>query len=186
MTSVSAPAFGGKEVATVDDSRGQGAVVYHRAAARMPVRSGVASEVFGCLVAEVFHAVTPLDQRHALGGETLQFDRADFGAILVTLAALLRLFVIVELAFDALVGAVEEIDGRPQQVLEVGFEAGNAGVKQKNPAGHGRRGLALSSAQRLELVHILTRRQASSIACHSSQGLLLSSPGHLIGSPLLP
>ena len=92
----------------------------------MPVRSGVACEVFGGLVAEVFHAVTPLNQRHALGSETLQFDRADFGAVLVALAALLRLFVVVEFAFDPLVGAVEEIDGRPQEVLEVGFEAGFA------------------------------------------------------------
>ena len=35
----------------------------------------------------------------------------------------LRLLVVVELAFDAFGGAVEEIDGRPEQVLEVGFEA---------------------------------------------------------------
>ena len=92
----------------------------------MPVRSGMAGEVFGGLVAEVFHAIAAFDQRHALGGETLQFDRADLGAILVALAALLRLLVVVEFAFDPLVGAVEEIDGRPQQVLEVGFEAGFA------------------------------------------------------------
>ena len=97
----------------------------------MPVRSGVAGEVVGCLVAEVFHAVAPLDQRHALGSETLQFDRADFGAILVALAALLRLFVVVEFAFDALVGAVEEIDGRPQEVLEVRFEAGFAQARDE-------------------------------------------------------
>ena len=84
-----------------------------RTAARVPVRSGLAGEVFGGLVAEEFHAVAPLDQRHALGGETLQFDRADLGAILVALAALLRLLVVVEFAFDPLVGAVEEIDGRP-------------------------------------------------------------------------
>ena len=76
----------------------------------MPVRSGVAREVVGCLVAEIFHAVTPLDQRHALGSETLEFDRADFGAILVALAAPLRLFVVVELAFDALDAAMEQID----------------------------------------------------------------------------
>ena len=97
----------------------------------MPVRSGVASEMFRRLVAEVFHAVAPLDQRHALGGETLQFDRADFGAVLVALAALLRLFVVVEFAFDPLVGAVEEIDGRPQEVLEVGFEAGFAQARDE-------------------------------------------------------
>ena len=36
---------------------------------------------------------------------------------------LLRLLVVVELAFDAVGGAVEEVDGRPEQILEVGFEA---------------------------------------------------------------
>ena len=111
-------ALGGDEVAAVDHGRGQGAVVDQRAAARMPVRSGVANEVFGGLVAEELHGVAALDQGHALGGEALQFDRADFGAILVALAALLRLFVVVEFALDPFVGAVEEIDGRPQQVLE--------------------------------------------------------------------
>ena len=35
----------------------------------------------------------------------------------------LRLLVVVELAFDPVGGAVEEIDGRPEQVFEVGFEA---------------------------------------------------------------
>ncbi len=109
----------------------RGAVVHHRAAARMPVRSGVTCEVVGRLVAEIFHAVAPLDQRHALGSETLQFDRADFGAVLVALAALLRLFVVVEFAFDAFVGAVEEIDGRPQEILEVGFEAGFAQARDE-------------------------------------------------------
>ena len=36
------------------------------------------------------------------------------------------MLVIVELAFDPRIGAVEEIDGRPQQDLEVGFETGVA------------------------------------------------------------
>ena len=106
-------------------------MVHHRAAARMPVRSGMAGEVVGRLVAEVFHAVASLDQRHALGREALQFDRADFGAVLVALAALLRLLVVVEFAFDPLVGAVEEIDGRPQEILEVGFEAGFAQARDE-------------------------------------------------------
>ena len=83
-------------------------------------RGGVRS---GGLVAEEFHDIAAFDQTHALGGETLQLDRADLGAVLVALAALLRLLVVVEFAFDPLVGAVEEIDGRPQEVLKVGFEA---------------------------------------------------------------
>jgi hypothetical protein len=34
----------------------------------------------------------------------------------------LRLFVVVEFALDASDGAVEEIDGRPEEIFEVGFE----------------------------------------------------------------
>ena len=37
--------------------------------------------------------------------------------------AALRLLVVVEFAFDPVGGAVEEIDGRPEQIFEVGFEA---------------------------------------------------------------
>ena len=39
---------------------------------------------------------------------------------------LLRLLVVVELALDPVGRAVEEVDGRPEQVLEVGLEAGVA------------------------------------------------------------
>jgi len=84
----------------------------------------VTLELVGGLVAEELHAVPALDEGLPLGGETLQFDRADLGAILFLLAALLRLLVVVQFALDAADGAVEEIDGRPKQVLEVGFEAG--------------------------------------------------------------
>ena len=80
-------------------------------------------EVLGGLVAKELHAVAALDQRHALGGEALQFDRADLRAVLFLLTAPLRLLVVVEFALDAIYGAVEEVDGRPEQVVEVGFEA---------------------------------------------------------------
>ena len=92
-------------------------MVDHRSAARMPVRSGVVGEMLCRPVAEEFHGVAPFDQGHALGGEALQLDRADLGAILLALTTLLRLLIVVELALDALIGAVEEIDGRPQQIL---------------------------------------------------------------------
>ena len=87
---------------------------------------GVALELVGGLVAEELHAVPALDQRLPFGGEAFEFDRADFGAVLFLLAALLRLLVVVELALDPAGGAVEEIDGRPEQIFEVGFEAGVA------------------------------------------------------------
>src|SRR5271166_4404192 len=75
-------------------------------------------------VAEELHAVPALDERLPLGGETLQFDRADLGAILFLLASPLPLLVVVQFALDAADGAVEEIDSRPKQVFEVGFKAG--------------------------------------------------------------
>src|SRR6266849_6783818 len=46
-------------------------------------------------------------EKKNIGSETLEFDRADFGAILVALAALLLNFVVVQFALDALVGAVD-------------------------------------------------------------------------------
>ena len=61
---------------------------------------GVALELVGGLVAEEFHAVSALDQRLAFGGEAFEFDRADLGAVLFLLAALLRLLVVIELALD--------------------------------------------------------------------------------------
>ena len=58
-----------------------------------------------------------------LGDEAFQFDGADLRAVLFLLAALLRDLVVVKLAVDAVGGAVEEIGGRPEQALEVGFES---------------------------------------------------------------
>ena len=84
------------------------------------------AELFGGLVAEEFHAVPALDEGLSLRREALQFDRADFRAVLFLLAAPLRLLVVVEFPLDPADGAVEGVDGRPEQVLEVGFEAGVA------------------------------------------------------------
>ena len=74
----------------------------------------MALELLGSLVAEEFQAVPALDQRLPLGGEALQLDRADFRAVLVPLAAPLRLLVVVQLALDPADGAVEEVDCRPE------------------------------------------------------------------------
>ena len=84
--------------------------------------------MFGGLVAEELHAVPALDAAEvcpsAVGA--LQFDRADLRAILFALRSPLRLLVVVEFPLDAADGAVEGVDSRPEQVLEVGFEAGVA------------------------------------------------------------
>ena len=71
-------------------------------------------------------------RRDALGGQGLELDRADLGAVLLALRSLLRLLVAVELAVDARGHAVEEVGRRPEQVLEVGLEAG---VRQRGDDG---------------------------------------------------
>src|SRR3546814_7390320 len=54
----------------------------------------------------------------------LKFDRADLAAVLFALKPALELLIIVELPLDAFAGAVEDIDDIPQQVLEIGLDAG--------------------------------------------------------------
>ncbi len=82
----------------------------------------MALELVGGQVAEELHAVAAFDQRDPLSDEALQLDRADFRAVLFLLAALLRNLVVVDLAYDAVGGAVKQVDRRPQQVFEIGFE----------------------------------------------------------------
>jgi hypothetical protein len=84
----------------------------------------VTLELVGREVAKEFHAISAFAERETFGHEAFQFDRADLRAVLFLLAALLRVLVAVEIALHAVGSAVEEIDGRPQQVLEVGLEAG--------------------------------------------------------------
>jgi hypothetical protein len=92
----------------------------------------VALELVGGLVAKELHAVPALDERLPLCRHALEFDRADFRTVLFLLAAALRLLVVVEFAFDPASGAVEDVDGRPEQIFEVGFEAG---VRQRYDEG---------------------------------------------------
>ena len=81
-------------------------------------------EQLGGVVAHEFEGVAPLDQAEALGDQAFELDRLDFGAVLLGLAAALRLFVAVEFAFDAVDLAVEQVDERPQEIGEIVFEAG--------------------------------------------------------------
>jgi hypothetical protein len=56
-----------------------------------------------------------------LGGEALEF-----GAVLFLLRALLLVFASVGFPRYAVRGAVEQVHGRPQEIVEVGFETGFA------------------------------------------------------------
>ena len=113
---------GGDEFPAVDDRGGQRPVIDHRSGAWAPGGAGRDVVEFGGVVAHEFEGVAAFDQREALGDQALEFDRLDLGAVLFGLAAALRLLVGVELAFDAVELAVEEIDERPQEVGEIVFE----------------------------------------------------------------
>src|SRR5712671_720648 len=77
----------------------------------------------GGVIAEELHGLAALDEGEALCEQAFELDRADFRAVLLLLAALLGALVVVEFALDAAGGAMEQVDGRPQQVVEIRFEA---------------------------------------------------------------
>jgi hypothetical protein len=82
----------------------------------------VVLELVGGLVAEELHAAAALDDGQALGDEAFQFDRADFRAVRFLLAALLGDLVVVKLAVRPIGSAVKDVDGRPEEIPQVGFE----------------------------------------------------------------
>ena len=56
--------------------------------------------------------------------QAFELDGLDLGAILFALQVFLRLLIVVELALDPVDGAVEHVDGRPEEIFEVVIEAG--------------------------------------------------------------
>ena len=139
-------ALGGEIIAAVDHRRGQRPVVDLGSRSRSPEGTGVAFVVEGGLVAKELHRVAALDGALPFAGEPLEFDGADFRAVLFLLPALLRLLVGVEVTFDPVDGAVEEIDRGPEEVVEVGLEARvrqrrNEGVKNVGDRAGGERGV---------------------------------------------
>ena len=84
----------------------------------------MALEVFCGLIAHQLEGIAALDHSLPFGGEAFEFYRLHLRAILFALAAALRLLIVVEFAFDPVGGAMEEVDGRPKEAIEVGFEAG--------------------------------------------------------------
>ena len=80
-------------------------------------------ELVGGLVAHQLEGVAAFDQRLTFRRQAFQLDGLDLAPILFPLRALLRQLVVVEFAFDSIDGAMEDVHRRPEQVLEVGFEA---------------------------------------------------------------
>ena len=99
-------------------------MIDHGSRARPPGGTGFDLEQFGGVVAREFEGVAALDKREPLGDEAFELDGFDLGAVLLVLALALGLFVDVEITFDALDLAVEEVDERPQEIGEIVLEAG--------------------------------------------------------------
>ena len=148
-------AAGGEKVAAVDQRGGERAVIDHRSGARAPGGAGRDLEQLGGVVAHEFEGVAALDEADALGDEALELDRLDLGAVLLGLAAALRLLVGVELALDAVGLAVEQVDERPQQIGEIVLEA-RAGQHGAEGLDHGVElaadGVGLGQGARIGLV----------------------------------
>ena len=78
-------------------------------------------KLFGGALAEEFHRVAPFDQADPLLHEAFELDRPDLAAVLFALGPALRLFIVVEAAFDPLPRAVEEVDDVPEELFEIGL-----------------------------------------------------------------
>src|SRR5258708_9322463 len=117
-------ALGCDELPRVDHGRSERAMVDKRSRPGAPGRTSVDLKAFDGLIAEEFETVTTFDQSDAFDRQALKFDRLHLRAVLLALALALRLFVVVELTSDAVGGTMEEVDGRPEQILTVRFGPG--------------------------------------------------------------
>jgi hypothetical protein len=80
--------------------------------------------VLGGLVAHQLEGVAAFDHGLALCRQAFQLDGLHFTAVLFALTATLRLFIVVQFAFDPVGGPVEDVDRRPEKIVEVRLEAG--------------------------------------------------------------
>jgi hypothetical protein len=87
--------------------------------ARAPAGSSRGFIKPACIVAKGFEAVAPVDQTLTLIEQSFEFDGFDLRAVLHGLALPLRLFVAVEVAFDPVDLAVEEVHDGPEQIGKI-------------------------------------------------------------------
>src|SRR5690554_6127446 len=97
-------------------------MIDHRSGSGPPGRAGLMLVTLCCLIAHQFERIAAFDKGLTGDNEPFEFDRFDFGSILLLLKSPLGLLVIVELPLDAGGGAMESVDRRPEQLVEVGIE----------------------------------------------------------------
>jgi hypothetical protein len=168
------------------------AMVDHRSRARPPGLA-VALVVVGGLVAHELEAVAPFDQGQP---RAIRFSSSTDLTSLPSCSrwALLRLLVVVEFALDPVGGAVEDVDGRPEEIVEVGFDvlrrrsgrrrcrrragddaaSGKAADRVRRrrggsrraeaPGEHGRLGMSCGAVRVVVLAHGMLRRLTATVA----------------------
>ncbi len=78
--------------------------------------------LFCSLVAHQLERISSLNETLPLGGKTFQLYGFYLGAILFALTAALRLLIVVQRALDPGGRPVEQIDSRPEEIIEIGFK----------------------------------------------------------------
>src|SRR5204863_7816722 len=102
------------ELARVHQGRRQRTVIDHRTRTRPPDGAGVGLVELRRVIAEPLEAVAPLDQRQPVAEKALQLDGLHLGAVLLSLAAALRLLVVIERAPDRVQAPVKRVDHGPE------------------------------------------------------------------------
>ena len=97
-------------------------VLHARSRARVQGRTGIRGEQLRGVAAECFPRVAILGQTRSGDDQALEFNRSNFGAVLLGLAPALCILVAVELTLHARRRAMIKVDGRPEQVFEVRLE----------------------------------------------------------------
>src|SRR3546814_9727695 len=95
-----------------------------RAGAGQPGFAQQVALLVGSRLAEKFHRVTPLDEGEACADRPFQLDRADFAAIRCALQSALQLLIVIELPVGMAASAMKNSDESPEEVVEIGLDAG--------------------------------------------------------------
>lgn len=118
------PKAGVEKVAAIDERGRQGLLIGARARARYSGLPCQCAILVGGGLPEIFHRVPSFDQRDAFAARSCQFYRANFASGLLALQSSLKLLIVVELPIGITASTLEDIDEVPEEIVEIGFDAG--------------------------------------------------------------